>query len=232
MLPVIETPVFELELPSSGKKLKYRPFLVKEQKSLLIAQESDEKSAVRETLFSVIDACFFNKVESKYLPDFDVDYMFVKLRAKSIGESVDLVVKCKECGEKNSYVLKLDDIKAHRVEGHTNKIFLTENIGVTMRYPTFEEVEYLKSNYSVEVIYQTIVKCIDVIFDHDTVTMGKDVSFNEISDWLDNLNQNHYDKFENFFNTQPEIKTNIDFVCSSCSASNHLEVVGIEDFFD
>lgn len=231
MLPVIETPIFELTLPSSGKKYNYRPFLVKEQKALLVAQESGEKTAVRETLFSVIDACMFNKVSSKTLADFDVDYIFVKLRAKSIGETIELEIRCDNCETKNPYVLNLDQIEAHRIDGHSNKIFITENIGVTMRYPTFEEVEYLKNNNSIETVYETIVKCIDIIFDHDTVTLSKDISFTEISDWLDNLNQNHYDKFEHFFNTQPKIKTDIKFDCTNCNTKNHLVVEGIEDFF-
>ena len=232
MLPVIETPVFELEMPSTGKKYKYRPFLVKEQKSLLVAQESGEKTAVRETLFSVIDACLFNKVESNTLSDFDIQYIFVKLRAKSIGESVDLNVLCDTCDTKNKYTLQLDNIKPVKTDGHTNRLFLTENIGVVMRYPTFEEVQYLKENYTTETIHETISKCIDIVFDHDNVTMAKDVQPNEIMNWLDNLNQNHYKLFETFFKTQPTIKTNIDFVCSNCGTSNHIEVEGIDDFFD
>lgn len=231
MLPVIDTPIFELTLPSSGKKYNYRPFLVKEQKSLLIAQESGEASSVRETLFSIIDSCLFNKVQAKHLPYFDIDFIFIKLRSKSIGETVELEVQCTECDTKNPYNLNLDSICAVRTDGHSNKIFLTENIGVTMRYPTVEEVDYLKTNYSVSSIYETIAKCVEMIFDHDTITLSKDISAQEIIDWLDKLQQKHYDKFEEFFKTQPVIKTDIVFTCGKCKAENKFVVEGIDDFF-
>lgn len=232
MLPKIETPSYSLNLPSNNKKVEFRPFLVKEQKALLIAMESPEDNAMTSTTLSIVEACLFNKVDVRKLPKVDVDYLFLKLREKSVGEQIDLIVTCSDCKATQDYVFDLTKVNVDRQKEHTNKIEITNNIGLIMRLPTFEEVSDLMNNYTVENIYKTVVRCIEQIYDEESVYLTKDMQIETIEQWVDNLTQEQYDKLEDFYRTAPRIVSQIEYDCKKCGAHNKLELEGIEDFFE
>ena len=231
-LPIVNTPTFELVLPSTGKTVKYRPFLIKEQKMMLIARESGDASSLLATLYSVIDACTFGKLNVESLSKFDVEYIFVKLRSKSVGEHVELNVVCDNCDAENPYTLNLDDIKVTKGENHSNKIMITSDMGIIMRYPTYDEISNLYENNTPETVFDLIISCIDQIFDTDSVTLSKDITREELTAWLDGLESRLYDKIETFFRTQPRVTTDISFKCKKCETENHYVIEGIDDFFE
>lgn len=232
MLPKVQTPVYSLTLPSSGKTLEFRPFLVKEQKALLIAMESPEDNAMTETTLSVVQSCLFDKVDVKKLPKVDVDYIFIKMREKSVGEQIELIVTCTGCGANQDYTFNLTSAKVECNESHTNKIEIDQNTGLIMRLPTFNEVSNLINNYTVENIYKTVVSCIEQIYDTEAVYLTKDMQYQEVSDWVDRLTQEQYDKLEEFYRTAPRIVSHIEYSCKKCGKEHRIELEGIEDFFE
>lgn len=232
MLPKVQTPVYSLTLPSSGKTLEFRPFLVKEQKALLIAMESPEDNAMTETTLSVVQSCLFDKVDVKKLPKVDVDYIFIKMREKSVGEQIELIVTCTDCSANQDYVFNLTSAKVECNESHTNKIEIDQNTGLIMRLPTFNEVSNLINNYTVENIYKTVVSCIEQIYDTEAVYLTKDMQYQEVSDWVDRLTQEQYDKLEEFYRTAPRIVSHIEYRCKKCGKEHRIELEGIEDFFE
>lgn len=232
MLPKVQTPVYSLTLPSSGKTLEFRPFLVKEQKALLIAMESPEDNAMTETTLSVVQSCLFDKVDVKKLPKVDVDYIFIKMREKSVGEQIELIVTCTDCGANQDYTFNLTSAKVECNESHTNKIEIDQNTGLIMRLPTFNEVSNLINNYTVENIYKTVVSCIEQIYDTEAVYLTKDMQYREVSDWVDRLTQEQYDKLEEFYRTAPRIVSYIEYRCKKCGKEHRIELEGIEDFFE
>lgn len=230
-LPVIETPVYDVIVPSTQKKIKFRPFLVKEQKILLIALDSDDRQEINRAIKEVVDSCTFNKLDVETLASFDSDYIFMKIRAKSVGEEIQLSVKCSECADPNDYSMKIDDLQIIRNEKHSKKIQLTDTIGVTMRYPTMDELSDLRVNYNIETISNIIASCIETIYDEEEVYKASDSSVQERVEWIEGLNQEQYDKLEQFFNTAPYLNTTIEFDCKKCSHHNNISVEGIADFF-
>lgn len=230
-LPLVTTPKYTLTLPSTGKKYEYRPFLVGEQKLLMLALETGEGDDIINSIHQVIDICTFNKLNCKILPSFDTEYIFIKLRSKSIGEKLELNVTCKQCDAKNDYELDLDSIKVIKPKNHTTKIQLTPNMGVIMRYPTTEETDLVKARASVDTIYDVVANCIEQIYDDETVYMTKDFTKEEVSAWIDKLTQDQFDKIETFFENMPRVETRIEFKCKKCKEDNVILVEGIDTFF-
>lgn len=232
MLPKVQTPSYSLTLPSSGKKIEFRPFLVKEQKALLIAMESPEDNAMTETTLAVVQACLFDKVNVKQLPKVDVDYIFMKLREKSVGEQIELVVTCSDCKKTQDYIFDVTKIKVDKSENHSNNIQISPDMGLIMRLPTFNEVSDLMNDYTVENIYKTVVQCIEQIYDSETVYLTKDMKYQDIENWVDDLTQEQYEKLEEFYKTAPRLVSQIEYTCKSCGKEHKIELEGIEDFFE
>lgn len=230
-LPVIETPVYDVIVPSTQKKIKFRPFLVKEQKILLIALDSDDTQEINRAIKEIVDSCTFNKLNVDTLPAFDSDYLFMKIRSKSVGEEIELSIKCSACEEPNDYSMNIDDLSVIRNENHTNKIQLTDTVGIVMRYPTMDEISNLRANYNIETISNIIAACIETIYDAEEIYKSSDSSIQERVEWLEQLNQEQYDKLEQFFNTAPYLNTSIEFDCKKCNHHNNILVEGIADFF-
>lgn len=230
-LPVIETPVYDVIVPSTQKKIKFRPFLVKEQKILLIALDSDDTQEINRAIKEVVNSCTFNKLDIENLASFDSDYLFMKIRSKSVGEEIQLSVRCSKCDDQNDYSMNIDTLQIVRNENHTNTIQLTDSIGVVMRYPTMDEISNLRANYNIETISNIIAACIESIYDAEEVYKSSDSSITERVEWLEQLNQDQYDKLEQFFNTAPYLNTKIEFDCKKCSHHNNISVEGIADFF-
>lgn len=229
MLPKLDVPTYELILPSTNKKIKYRPFLVKEHKVLLTMAEADNSEVTR-IITELVDACTFNKLKIKQLPHFDIEYIFMMLRAKSIGEIVDIIVNC-ECGNKIDAQFNIEDIKIEKYDNHTNKIMINSQYGVEMNYPKFDDVVEVYSSNSNEKVLDMIVNNIKGVFDQDNYWDSKDQSKQELEEFLFSLTKDQFDKIENFFVTSPKIVQVIESDCNQCGKHNVSRLEGLSNFF-
>lgn len=235
-LPKNSTPIYNLIIPSTGKSVKYRPFLVKEEKALLLAQQSEDSTVMLNTLQDIIGTCIVDKIDTSTLAIFDLEYIFTQLRAKSVGEEVELMFKCGHCEDDKAKVkIKFDltEIKVDKDPNHTNKITLFDNVGVVLKYPTMNVINKLESiqsgNY--DDIFSIIIECIDYIFDDESIYYAKETSREELETFLNDLNSAQFAKIQTFFETMPKIKQDIDFICPICNTENHTTLSGLSAFF-
>lgn len=231
-LPKLETPNYTVEIPSSGEKVEYRPFTVKEQKQLLIAKESNDQEAMIRTTRDLIESCVYD-VKVKDLTLFDFEYLFVKIRAKSVGETSDVRIACEECGEQSPVTL---DLEKTRVEGDLKKnraIELTSEIGIVMRWPSFESALNLinteKSN--AEIAADAIIDCIESVYDQSQVYPAEDVPKKELEEFVDSMTAAQFQKVAEFFEESPKVVLATRFTCQSCKHKNKLEIEGMKNFF-
>lgn len=232
-LPILNTPSFEVELPISKKTVKYRPFLVKEEKVLLMALESQDQKQIVKAMNDIVETCTFGEVQGKTLPVAELEYLFLKLRAKSVGENSTIGLKCKSCSTSNQITLNLEEIKLDVGQLAEKKIMLTDSVGIMMKYPTADDVlKNVDSKKSdIENTYSVIGACIETIFDtdsvHDVASLGK----NEVSEFIDSLNKQQFAKIKEFFDALPKLKKDLEFKCEKCEESNHYSLEGMESFF-
>lgn len=243
-LPKINTPVFELNIPSSGKSVKYRPFLVKEQKLLLMALESQEQKEMLRAIKQIINNCAIDKIDVDELPMFDLEYFFVRLRAKSVGEIVDLKLihpnginsSGKECKHVTDVSLNLLDVNVQKEEGHSNKILLDEEsqIGICLKYPTMalsDKIQGVAQQSQIEVILGLVADSIDYIYDAEDTYPAKDSSRKELLEFVNNLSQDQFKKLTDFFNTMPKLKHSLKWECPACGCEETVELEGMTSFF-
>jgi DNA-directed RNA polymerase subunit M/transcription elongation factor TFIIS len=228
-LPKLNTPTFELTLPSTGKKIKYRPFLVKEHKILLTMAEADDAEIAR-VVSELVDVCTFNKLNVKSLPHFDIEYIFLQLRAKSISESVEVIVNC-ECGNKIDTTFNIDNLKVEKNPKHTNKIMLTKEYGIEMNYPVFEEVVNVFASNDTSKVIDLIVRSIKGVFDNENYWDAKEQTKEEIEEFIFSLTKDQFDLIENFFVTAPKIVQEIETDCPKCGRHNVSRLEGLSNFF-
>lgn len=228
-LPTLNTPTYELILPSSNKKIKYRPFLVKEFKILLTALESEEDEITR-VLLELIDSCTFNKLDLNVLANFDIEYIFINLRAKSIGETTDLVYKC-SCEHENKVQLNLLDLKVTKPDDFTNRIMVTDDVGVIMRYPKFNEMMDIYSNLNSDKVIELISNCIETIFTQDEMFNTKEYKKEELISFVETFNKSQFEKLESFFVNMPRLIHNMQSICENCGKENDIVLEGLQNFF-
>ena len=228
-LPKLESPVFELNLPSTGKKIKFRPFLVKEHKVLLTMSEA-ENDEVWRIIRDLVDVCTFGKLKVDELAHFDIEYIFLHLRAKSIGEQVEVILNC-ECGNKIETSYNIEDVKIEKKPGHSNKIQLNDAFGVEMNYPTLEKViDVFGSNDNAKVI-ELIIESIKGIYDTDNYWEAKDHTKEEIEEFVFSLTKQQFEKIEEFFVTAPKVVQTIEADCPKCGKHNVSKLEGLQNFF-
>jgi hypothetical protein len=244
MLPKVDVPLYEITLPLMKKKVKFRPFLVKEEKILLMAAESDDQNAVILAIKQIITNCLVTKIDVDDLPIMDFEYLFLHLRARSVGETIDLQYKCNndinEGGEerKCNHVVKLS-FNALEVEpvlspNENNKIELTPKLGIVLKYPTFGSLDELtekKDISATELVLKTIISSIDYIYDDESLYYAKDTPKEELVDFVDSLTREQFSQIQNFFENIPKLKKKLDFKCGKCGYSDNIEVEGIQSFF-
>jgi hypothetical protein len=229
-LPRNTVATHELTQPSTGKKVKYRPWVVGEQKNLLMAlsgADTDILLAIR----NAVDTCTFNKLDIANLPNFDLEYMFMQIRMRAVGESVDLILTCKHCDHQHEHKLNLQDVEVIKTPGHSTKIMLADNLGVEMNYPTTEQLDHLNKNYSVAVVYDTICQCIKTVFTDEEVHPTKDEPLEEVQAFLASLEPMQLEKIERFFATMPVLKHTMTVKCPQCEKDTFYSLEGIEAFF-
>jgi hypothetical protein len=228
-LPKLSTPTYELKLPSSGEKIRFRPFLVKEHKVLLTMSEAEDNEVSR-IIRELVDVCTFNELKIKDLPHFDIEYIFMNLRAKSIGEVVDVVVNC-ECGTKIETNFNIEDLKVEIADGHSNKIMINSEIGIEMKYPNIDEVVGVFSSNDNEKIFELIINCIKAVYDQSEYWEAKDQTRAELEEFIYSLTKEQFDSVEKFFVTAPKIVQIIETDCPECKKHNVSRLEGLQNFF-
>lgn len=227
-LPLLETPTYELVLPSTGKKIKFRPFLVKEHKVLMTLQEAETSEIIR-VVKELINVCTFNKLNVDKLPNFDMEYIFLNLRAKSIGENVNIVISC-PCGNEINSSINLEEVHIENKKGDS-KIPFRDKVGAVFRYPTFEEMMEIYENINNEKIFLCISKCVDSIYT-DKEFYSRDTFTDEEADaFLSQLTKEEFKKVEDFFVNMPKVVQDVEADCEKCGRHNHSKLEGIENFF-
>ena len=243
-LPKIDVPTYETTLISSGKKVKYRPFLVKEQKLFLMASQSTDEKETVGVVKQVLNNCIISDIDVDDLPTFDLEHLFMQLRARSVGEVVNLKYNCnntvkddkgedKVCGGLVKFDLNILDIKPIIDPDHNSKIEITDKLGIVMKYPTLGMVKNFDNlqSESIDTIMDVIVSCIDFIYDADQMYYAKDSTKEELMEFVDNLQQDDLEKIQKFFTTMPKISKPLDFKCGKCGYEEKIVVEGIQNFF-
>jgi len=236
-LPKNSTPIYNLVVPSTKKSVTYRPFLVKDQKALLVAQQSDDPRVMIDTLKEVIKSCITETIDVNKLAMFDIEYIFTQLRSKSVGETVDIVLSCDvDHGEDNAkskiqHTIDLSQLKVEEKEGHTNKIELFGTVGVVMRYPNIDDIKKLQGGVTAEDTFKLVASSIDYIYDSDQVYYSKDQTETELMDFINNLTSEQFSKIQSFFDTMPKLSHTINYNCPVCNKAHTVHLEGMQSFF-
>jgi len=228
-LPKLEVPTYNLKLPSTNKTVKYRPFLVKEHKVLMTLQDAQVEE-VSKTIKELVDVCTFNNLKIDDLANFDIEYIFIQLRAKSIGESLDLIINC-ECGNKIEHKANLLEAKVVKKDKHSNKIQLTSSIGIEMRYPSFEEVVKVYESDDKEDVIKLVIKCIKGVYNSENYWDSSEQTEEEMLDFVNDFTKEQFDKLEEFFVTMPKLEQTLEADCDKCGKHNVIKLEGLQSFF-
>jgi len=236
-LPKIATPTYELELPSTEQKIKYRPFLVKEEKLLVIALESEDTKQITNAIKTVIKNCIETKnIKVESLPTFDIEYLFLNIRGKSVGEEIEVNIICPDDGETTVPVkILVDDIQVQKNPEHNNKIKLDDSIMMEMKYPSLDQ--FIKSNFdlssdsTMDQSFELIGSCIDKIYTEDEVWVAADVTKKEIMDFLDQMNSSQFKEIEKFFETMPKLSHTIKVKNPKTEVESEVTLEGLSSFF-
>ena len=232
-LPKLDTPTYELELPSTGEKIKYRPFLVKEQKILMIASESEDEDEIQNALANLISECTFGKIDPYQVPMFDVEFMFLRIRGKSVGEKIELNVLCPDDNKtRTDITINLEDIDVHMDATHNNEIAVTKNITIFMRYPTLKDMTNIGADTTdVATVFDLIKRCIFEIHDKDKVYNRIDISEKELEQFIDNLPSVVFENLGEFFNSMPKVSHPVKVKNPKTKKTGEIVIEGIQSFF-
>ena len=243
-LPKVVTPTYELTIPSSGEKVSYRPFLVKEEKILLMAMEEGEAASMAKAMKDIIYACTDGGVKTKNLAPYDIEYFFLHLRGKSVGDIIDLSlskpgnVVCeegKDCRQICEMKLDVGDIKVDSSGVVEGKIELTDTIGVKMNYPQIETAAKYAGTIGVDMktdnIFKMINECIEYVWDGEEIFKAKDSSKKELTEFIESLDTNQFTKIRDFFDGMPRLKHIVEWKCPKCDKTADMLLEGIDSFF-
>jgi len=228
-----DKPKYELTIPSLQEKVRYRPYLVKEEKVLMMALESQDKTSALHAVVDTITSCIDAEIDKSKLTLFDIEYMFIIIRSKSVGEVSDLGLKCSSCEKVNDVSVKLDDIEIKRDKEVSKEIQLDENISLTMKYPNFNDVLKFEDNEltDTERTFMLIGKCMESIETEEENILLKDVSDKEIDDFIESLNSQQFAKVREYVENMPRVEKEVKFICGGCEKENKIILSGIDDFF-
>lgn len=243
-LPKLEVPSYEIELPVSKKTIKFRPFLVKEQKMLLMAMESADTKVLQNSVLDVLNVCVLTpNFNISNTPIIDVEYLFLNLRAKSVGELVESKYRCnnevddgeggkKECGNVMESKINLTEIVPVQEKEINPEIQLTDKVVVKMKYPEFRIMQDSVNLTNItDMTFKLIANCIEYIYDGEQFYYANEVPEEEMIEFIENLSQEHFEKLEEFFNNMPKMTKKIDLTCKKCGYKHNFEVEGLENFF-
>jgi hypothetical protein len=243
MLPKLDVPLYEITLPLLKKKVRFRPFLVKEEKILLMAAESDDGNSIVLAIKQILNNCLQDNIDVDSLPILDFEYLFMHIRARSVGEIVDMQYKCNNTIEDEDNKTKCNNLvklsfNALEVEpditNSETKIELTPKLGVMLKYPTFKNINTLSEieNVSpVDMVIKTIINSIDYVYDQDNVYYAKDLTEPELIDFIDSFTKEQFARIQEFFDNIPKLRKTVQFKCSKCGHEEDLVLEGIQSFF-
>ena len=235
-LPKLNTPTYELEVPSTDEKLKYRPFLVKEEKILMLAMESKENAQIIQAVKDIVSTCTFEKLNVSSLPMFDIEYIFLNIRAKSVGEVSKIKLLCPD--DKKTYTtveVNLTEVEVQVDDKHTNKIELTDDMGVIMTYPTIDTfaeigIEDINAGNMLDVVASSILQ----IYEQkgEKVYNSKDQTKKELTEFVESMNSSQFKKVQDFFETMPKLKHTVKVTNSKTKKTSDVTLTGLSDFFE
>ena len=235
-LPQIATPTYELVLPSSGRKIKYRPFLVKEEKILIIALESQDQQQIATAVKSILASCILTKgTKVEKLSTFDIEYLFLNVRGKSVGEQIEVMVTCPDDGKTQVPTsINIDTIKVHKNKNHKQDIKLDDNYTLKMRYPSLNE--FIKTNFSAENIkvddtFELIASCVDQIYSEEESWTQEDCTTKELTDFIESLNSAQFKEIEKFFDTMPKLSHVVEVTNPNTKVKSKITIEGLQSFF-
>ena len=234
-LPKLDTPTYTLELPSTGEEIKYRPFLVKEQKTLLILQESEDKRDIINGLQKIVTDCTFDKLNMSKMPIFDFEYLFLKIRCKSVGETAELNLTCPDDNVTTVPVtINLDEIDVKVTEEHTDTIKITDNINMVLRWPTIHDVSDVEitTDNLVDNVFALLKKCITKINEGDTIHNRTDMSSEELDEFIDSLPSDTFEDVGKYFETMPQLLHVVNITNPNTKVDNEIVIQGLESFFE
>lgn len=232
-LPTIETPTYELTIPSTGATVEYRPYLVKEEKILVLAMSSQDHKQMIRAIRDIITACTFNKVNVDSLRMYDLEYIFIKLRSVSVGGTSTIGMQCSSCEADNEVTINLDNVDVKNTETKEMKIKLTDKVGIVMKSPSVKSMmrSQITNGDEYEFIVNSVMSCIDSIYDDENMYDADDVTQEELRDFIESLSQEQFNKVNVFFEKTPALATTAHFKCSSCGTENEREIQGLQNFF-
>jgi len=239
-LPKLNVPVYEAILPSTESVIKYRPFLVKEEKILMTAMEAGDNAAMQTAVRQIITNCVQEKIDIESLPTFDIEYLFLRLRAKSVGEEVTIGLQPWGCPQNDGKLCKfttevsvnLEEVKVEKTENHTNKIMLTDSIGIMMSYPSLEVLNQFKETATESEIGMKLMKdAISMIFTEEETHERDSFTEEELDDFIDSLTSDQFVKLREFFDTMPSLKHTAKYTCKTCGEEKETTIQGLESFF-
>ena len=236
-LPKIATPTYSLELPSTGKEINYRPFLVKEEKLLVLALESEDNKQITTAIKTVIKSCVSTKgIKVETLPTFDIEFLFLNIRGKSVGEELEVNIVCPDDKVTEvPVVIDLDDIQIQKVDDHTNKIKIDDSIMMEMKYPSLDQ--FIKNNFDfnegnqMDQSFELIASCIDKIYTEDEVWSTADCTKKEVKEFLESMNSSQFKEIEHFFETMPKLSHTLTVKNPKTKVENDVVLEGLASFF-
>lgn len=230
-LPKLENPTYEMVQPSTGETVKFRPFLVKEQKILMMAQDAGTDTQMSDAMCALIKECTFNAIPNpEDIPSFDVEYMFLQIRAKSVGDEIELQITCEDDGTTVvPYTINLQDIQIEKSDNHTNTVMVTDNIGLTMKYPTLRHLKkYTGKIDAVKTTFGVISDCLENIFDDDQVY--EEMSRKELDEFIESMNTDQFAEVQKFFDGIPKLRHTIKVVNPNTKVENEMVLEGLQSF--
>ena len=236
-LPTISTPTYELTLPSSNRKIKYRPFLVKEEKILILAMESQDTKQIARSVKDVISKCILTKgIKVEKLSTFDIEYLFLNIRGKSVGEKIEVMVTCPDDGKTQVPMsIDIDSIKIQRDKNHSTDIVLDDTYTLRMKYPSLNE--FIKNNFGavenmgVDDTFDLIASCIDQVYTEEESWTSDECTKKELSDFVESLNSNQFKMVENFFTSMPKLTHTVKVVNPNTKVESEIKIEGLQSFF-
>jgi hypothetical protein len=237
-LPKINTPTYELVLPSNGKKIKYRPFLVREEKILIMAMESEDMKQITNAIVQILSDCIISKdVKVESLSTFDIEYLFLNVRGKSVGETVEVNITCPDDGETQvEMVIDIDSIKVQKTKGHKNIIKLDDNLSMKLKYPSLEQ--FVENNFEVSETQSSvgqslsmITSCIEMVYNNDESWEATDCTKEELEEFIEQLNTKQFKEIENFFTTMPKLSHTIVVKNPNTGMESEVVLEGLASFF-
>ena len=237
-LPKINTPTYELVLPSTGKKIKYRPFLVREEKILIMAMESEDMTQITSAIIQIISDCILNKdIKVESLATFDMEYLFLNIRAKSVGETVEVNVTCPDDGETQVEMsINIDDIKVKKTRGHKNIVKLDDELSMKLKYPSLDQ--FIQNNFDTGESYNEIsqslsmiTSCIDMVYNEEESWEASDCTTEELNDFVEQMNTKQFKQIENFFTTMPKLSHKIAVKNPKTGVESEVLLEGLAAFF-